>query len=60
MFPYTLPFPHPFDPHHIPPIHNTLTKLIQHKRHSLALPFYFSIPHSTLLFLIPLLLGISV
>ncbi|MGW9920162.1 HoxN/HupN/NixA family nickel/cobalt transporter [Staphylococcus hominis] len=57
---YTLGLRHAFDADHIAAIDNTVRKLLQQKRNSVGVGFYFSIGHSTVVFLMSVLLGISV
>ena len=48
---YTLGLRHAFDADHIAAIDNTVRKLIQQQRNPLGVGFYFSIGHSTVVFL---------
>ncbi|MCI2774976.1 HoxN/HupN/NixA family nickel/cobalt transporter [Staphylococcus petrasii] len=57
---YTLGLRHAFDADHIAAIDNTVRKLLQQRREPVGVGFYFSIGHSTVLFLMAVLLGISV
>lgn len=57
---YTLGLRHAFDADHIAAIDNTVRKLIQQKKNPVGVGFYFSIGHSSVVFLMALLLGISV
>lgn len=57
---YTLGLRHAFDADHIAAIDNTVRKLLQQKRNPVGVGFYFSIGHSTVVFLMSVLLGISV
>lgn len=57
---YTLGLRHAFDADHIAAIDNTVRKLLQQRRDPVGVGFYFSIGHSTVVFLMAVLLGISV
>lgn len=57
---YTLGLRHAFDADHIAAIDNTVRKLLQQCREPVGVGFYFSIGHSTVVFLMAVLLGISV
>ncbi|MFC0138467.1 nickel transporter NixA [Staphylococcus petrasii] len=57
---YTLGLRHAFDADHIAAIDNTVRKLLQQRREPVGVGFYFSIGHSTVVFLMAVLLGISV
>lgn len=57
---YTLGLRHAFDADHIAAIDNTVRKLLQQRRNPVGVGFYFSIGHSTVVFLMAVLLGISV
>lgn len=57
---YTLGLRHAFDADHIAAIDNTVRKLMQEKKNPTGVGFYFSIGHSSVVFIMALLLGISV
>ncbi|UDI77934.1 HoxN/HupN/NixA family nickel/cobalt transporter [Staphylococcus taiwanensis] len=57
---YTLGLRHAFDADHIAAIDNTVRKLLQQRRDPVGVGFYFSIGHSTVVFLMSVFLGISV
>jgi len=58
---YTLGLRHAFDADHIAAIDNTtVRKLLQQRREPVGVGFYFSIGHSTVVFLMAVLLGVSV
>lgn len=57
---YTLGLRHAFDADHIAAIDNTVRKLIQQKKDPAGVGFYFSIGHSSVVFLMTVLLGVSV
>lgn len=57
---YTLGLRHAFDADHIAAIDNTVRKLMQEKQNPTGVGFYFSIGHSSVVFIMALLLGISV
>lgn len=57
---YTLGLRHAFDADHIAAIDNTVRKLIQQRKNPIGVGFYFSIGHSSVVFLMAVLLGISV
>ncbi|MCD8915551.1 HoxN/HupN/NixA family nickel/cobalt transporter [Staphylococcus simulans] len=57
---YTLGLRHAFDADHIAAIDNTVRKLMQEKKNPIGVGFYFSIGHSSVVFIMALLLGISV
>lgn len=57
---YTLGLRHAFDADHIAAIDNTVRKLLQQRRDPVGVGFYFSIGHSTVVFIMAVLLGISV
>lgn len=57
---YTLGLRHAFDADHIAAIDNTVRKLLQQKKNPVGVGFYFSIGHSTVVFLMAVLLGFSV
>lgn len=56
---YTLGLRHAFDADHIAAIDNTVRKLLQQKKDPVGVGFYFSIGHSTVVFLMAVLLGVS-
>jgi high-affinity nickel-transport protein len=51
---------HAFDADHISAIDNTTRKLLQERRRPMAVGFFFSLGHSTVVFLITLALGLAV
>jgi high-affinity nickel-transport protein len=51
---YTLGMRHAFDADHIVAIDNTIRKLIQQKRNAVGVGFYFSLGHSSVVFLMSL------
>jgi high-affinity nickel-transport protein len=57
---YTLGLRHAFDADHIAAIDNTVRKLIQQKKNPVGVGFFFSLGHSSIVFLMSVLLGISV
>lgn len=57
---YTLGLRHAFDADHIAAIDNTVRKLIQQKSNPAGIGFFFSLGHSTVVFLMALILGLSV
>ncbi|WEV57516.1 HoxN/HupN/NixA family nickel/cobalt transporter [Ligilactobacillus acidipiscis] len=57
---YTLGLRHAFDADHIAAIDNTVRKLIQEKQKSVGVGFFFSLGHSTVVFLMALIVGLSV
>lgn len=57
---YTLGLRHAFDADHIAAIDNTVRKLIQQKRNPVGVGFFFSLGHSTVVFLMAVILGLSV
>ncbi|AYU56097.1 HoxN/HupN/NixA family nickel/cobalt transporter [Staphylococcus debuckii] len=57
---YTLGLRHAFDADHIAAIDNTVRKLLQQRKDPAGVGFYFSIGHSTVVFIMAVLLGISV
>lgn len=57
---YTFGLRHAFDADHISAIDNTTRKLLQEKKKPLAVGFFFSLGHSTVVFIISLLLGLAV
>src|SRR5713226_6417609 len=56
---YTFGLRHAFDADHISAIDNTTRKLLQEGKKPLGVGFFFSLGHSTVVFLIALLLGIA-
>ncbi|EUV51461.1 hypothetical protein O375_00474, partial [Staphylococcus aureus M0214] len=57
---YTLGLRHAFDADHIAAIDNTVRKLLQQRKDPSGVGFYFSIGHSSVVFLMAVFLGISV
>lgn len=57
---YTFGLRHAFDADHIAAIDNTVRKLIQHKKNPIGVGFFFSLGHSSVVFLMATLLTISV
>ena len=57
---YTLGLRHAFDADHIAAIDNTVRKLVQQKKNPVGVGFYFSLGHSSVVFLMAVLLAISV
>lgn len=57
---YTLGLRHAFDVDHIAAIDNTIRKLVQQKKNPVGVGFYFSLGHSTVVFLMAVLLTVSV
>ncbi len=57
---YTLGLRHAFDADHIAAIDNTVRKLIQQKQKPVGVGFFFSLGHSTVVFLMAILVGFSV
>lgn len=57
---YTLGLRHAFDADHIAAIDNTVRKLLQQRKDTVGVGFYFSIGHSTVVFIMAVLLGVSV
>lgn len=57
---YTLGLRHAFDADHIAAIDNTVRKLIQQKSNPAGVGFFFSLGHSTVVFLMAVVLGLSV
>src|SRR5438874_2921708 len=57
---YTFGRRHAFDADHISAIDNTTRKLLQQGRKPVGVGFFFSLGHSTVVFLIALLLGLAV
>src|SRR5437868_13465121 len=56
---YTFGLRHAFDADHIAAIDNTTRKLLQEGKRPLGVGFFFSLGHSSVVFLIALLLGIA-
>ena len=56
---YTFGLRHAFDADHISAIDNTTRKLLQEGKKPLGVGFFFSLGHSTVVFLIAVLLGIA-
>jgi high-affinity nickel-transport protein len=57
---YTLGLRHAFDADHIAAIDNTVRKLIQQKQNPLGVGFYFSLGHSSVVFLMVLAIALSI
>ncbi|QGQ98073.1 HoxN/HupN/NixA family nickel/cobalt transporter [Paenibacillus psychroresistens] len=57
---YTLGLRHAFDADHIAAIDNTVRKLIQQKKNPLGVGFYFSLGHSSVVFLMVLAIALSI
>ncbi len=57
---YTLGLRHAFDADHIAAIDNTIRKLVQQKKNPTGVGFYFSLGHSSVVFLMAAILAISV
>lgn len=57
---YTLGLRHAFDADHIAAIDNTVRKLLQQKQNPMGVGFYFSLGHSSVVFLMAAALGIAV
>ncbi|WP_090639948.1 HoxN/HupN/NixA family nickel/cobalt transporter [Neobacillus massiliamazoniensis] len=57
---YTLGLRHAFDADHIAAIDNTVRKLVQQKKNPIGVGFFFSLGHSSVVFLMAVLLSISV
>src|SRR5947209_20243970 len=57
---YTFGLRHAFDADHISAIDNTTRKLLQERKKPLGVGFFFSLGHSSVVFLIALLLGLAV
>lgn len=57
---YTFGLRHAFDADHIAAIDNIVRKLIQQKRNPVGVGFFFSLGHSTVVFLMAVILGLSV
>ncbi len=56
---YILGVRHAFDADHIVAIDNTVRKLVQQKKNATGVGFYFSLGHSTVVFLLVLFVGVS-
>ncbi|WP_458334994.1 HoxN/HupN/NixA family nickel/cobalt transporter, partial [Staphylococcus pseudintermedius] len=54
---YTLGLRHAFDADHIAAIDNTVRKLLQQKQNPMGVGFYFSLGHSSVVFLMAAALG---
>ncbi|XJZ26646.1 HoxN/HupN/NixA family nickel/cobalt transporter [Bacillota bacterium Lsc_1132] len=57
---YTLGLRHAFDADHIASIDNTVRKLVQQRQNPIGVGFFFSLGHSTVVFLMAILLAVSV
>ncbi|AJC95126.1 HoxN/HupN/NixA family nickel/cobalt transporter [Staphylococcus hyicus] len=57
---YTLGLRHAFDADHIAAIDNTVRKLLEQKESPTGVGFYFSLGHSSVVFLMAILLGVAV
>jgi high-affinity nickel-transport protein len=57
---YTFGLRHAFDADHISAIDNTTRKLLQQRRQPLGVGFFFSLGHSSVVFIIALLLGLAI
>jgi high-affinity nickel-transport protein len=57
---YTLGLRHAFDADHIAAIDNTIRKLVQQKKNPVGVGFFFSIGHSSVVFLMAFVLAVSV
>jgi high-affinity nickel-transport protein len=57
---YTFGLRHAFDADHISAIDNTTRKLLQERKRPVAVGFFFSLGHSTVVFLIAAILGFAV
>lgn len=57
---YTLGLRHAFDADHIAAIDNTVRKLVQQKKNPVGVGFFFSLGHSSVVFLMSVILTISV
>jgi high-affinity nickel-transport protein len=57
---YSLGLRHAFDVDHIAAIDNTVRKLVQQKRNPMGVGFYFSLGHSTVVFLMVLAIALSI
>lgn len=60
MVAYTLGLRHAFDADHIAAIDNTVRKLAEQKQNPMGIGFYFSLGHSSVVFLMAAVLAISV
>ena len=57
---YTFGLRHAFDAEHISAIDNSTRKLLQERQRPVGVGFFFSLGHSTVVFLIALLLGVAI
>lgn len=57
---YTLGLRHAFDADHIAAIDNTVRKLVQQKKNPVGVGFFFSLGHSSVVFIMTVVLAISV
>lgn len=57
---YTLGLRHAFDADHITAIDNTVRKLVQENKSSAGVGFFFSLGHSTVVFIMALIVGFAV
>jgi high-affinity nickel-transport protein len=57
---YTFGLRHAFDADHISAIDNTTRKLLQERKKPIGVGFFFSLGHSSVVFLIALLLGLAI
>ncbi|MCQ6282452.1 hypothetical protein JN080_25325 [Bacillus sp. EB600] len=57
---YTLGLRHAFDADHIAAIDNIVRKLVQQKKNPVGVGFFFSLGHSSVVFIMAILLSISV
>lgn len=57
---YTLGLRHAFDADHIAAIDNTVRKLLEQRQNPTGVGFYFSLGHSSVVFLMAVLLGVAV
>ncbi len=57
---YTFGLRHAFDADHIAAIDNTTRKLLQERRRPVAVGFFFSLGHSTVVLLIAIVLGLAI
>lgn len=57
---YTLGLRHAFDADHIAAIDNTVRKLVQQKKNPVGVGFYFSLGHSSVVFIMAVLLAVAV
>src|SRR5207249_11445728 len=60
IFAYTLGMRHAFDADHIAAIDNTTRKLVQDGKRPLTVGFFFSLGHSTIVFVMALLLNFGI